>query len=165
MKLMQCPHCKQFGTLILNGTAKGYAGNSDLPITRRHRVVCNARRKSRKGCGGSLALFKSTITPRFRILTSTLLVFAALIARGISAHKAFKKLQVDFHRRAATRWRNKIILSMSFWREKLSEIIQPIHKPRQISALQESLNHFKKSFTKTKNFFAAFQLKFNCSIV
>ena len=73
LPLHSCPFCHMIGTLICHGKLKGHGEdnyNKDKNY-RGQRVICNARRKHRSGCGHTFSIVSAKILKNFCITAAS----------------------------------------------------------------------------------------------
>lgn len=90
LKLPQepCPHCRQQGYLIRNGTLKGYGKDAIERIIRGWRIYCSNRNR-RKGCGRTFPVMLSDFLPRRQVTATILNLFLSNLLRGLSVALAW----------------------------------------------------------------------------
>lgn len=164
LKQTQCPHCGQYGSLIFNGTARGYIEGEELMVVRRQRVICNARRKHGCGCGGCFSLYKAEIIPELRVLAGTLWLFALTLLSSLSVKAVWILHNFEHDRRAFYRWRAMLQRRHGQWRSRLCTLSKqpelPSHK--ESKPLVVTLEHLKKCFDSRP--FSSYQHHFQASL-
>lgn len=164
LKLTTCPNCKRIGTLILNGLIRSYSESSPLRIICGHYVLCNHRRKGRRGCGKSFSVYLAKTLKHLNICTKSLWKFLQNIADGKGTITAFRNvLSSSFCDRTIHRFRARFHNIQSKIRTRLLSICSA---PECLTSnhLLQTITHLKVAFTGTDDPIAEFQMRFNESL-
>ncbi len=88
-KIIDCPHCKANGFLILHGFLYGHADTHDtVKIVRGRRIFCSNRNK-KSGCGRTFSVLKATTIKNFTIPAKILWCYLNNIINGMNKTQAF----------------------------------------------------------------------------
>lgn len=166
MKLLQCPACRQVGTLILNGFLTGYteSGCSSREI-RGRRILCNSRRKRSPGCGRSFSVLRMDRVPHLAYTTSTLQIFLEALTAGAPVIRAFLGTGLTRSIRTIYRLYKRIRNRQATIRTSLLRICPAPIAIQFTSTVAQTIAHLRNAFPASSQFLAKFQQTTQISVL
>ena len=165
LKQYACPFCHLVGTLILHGYLYGNeeASSHNNKEIRGRRVLCNARRKKRTGCGRTVSIKVAKRIPNFCITAQSLWSFLVDVLNGKSKSAAFKKVAKNMHPSSAYRLWRRFEKSQSRIRSLLTRDHPRATLPVTSSPATQTVAHMKSVFKGKRSLITAFQMQFQAS--
>jgi hypothetical protein len=165
LKLIQCPHCKLIGCLILHGFLYGYDEKIyNKTINRGKRFFCSNRNK-RKGCGKTFSILKSNIIKGFIITTNSIWKYLNNLTKGISKKEAFNYTKIIHTDSTIYRLYNRFKLSQHNIRTLLTRISRPPQLKKTTKPVIQTILHLKDAFREYNCPITAFQYTFQTSFL
>lgn len=166
LPLCSCPFCHMSGTLIRHGYLNDTYGENKHPThTQGRRVICNARRKHRAGCGRSLSIVPATILKHFCITAVSLWIFLLGVLRTGSKAKAFRQIPCSMHISSSYRLWKRFSQAQSRLRSLLSRECPRPRLPETPCPQTQTVSHLQTTFSDHPCPIAAFQEKFQQSFL
>ena len=163
LKLIQCPHCKLIGCLILHGFLYGFDEKIyNKTITRGRRFFCSNRNR-RTGCGRTFSFLKSNIIKGFIITASSIWKYLNNLASNMSKKESFSTLEIIHSDSAVYRLFNSFKLKQGNIRSLLSRISKPPELNNTTDPMIQTIMHLKETFNGCDCPVAAFQYRFQTS--
>lgn len=175
IKLVQCPHCRRTGFLILHGKLPGTCcGVRGKPLERGHRFLCNNRRgrsglprilailSRHQGCGRTFSILWSHTIKYYSASAQCMWKFLSSIKQGKEKNAVFKNSSFPFTSRCADRWLEKLRKYQFAIRSRL---LKKTHPPRINTGnpLIQLLHHLKYAFTDSPCPITAYQEYFQAA--
>lgn len=89
-KQMNCPHCRQAGTLIGHGVLRGYAERGSKRVVRGRRLFCSNRFR-KDGCGRTVSVLLAEFLARHVVGVRTLGRLLVAAVAGVSVRSAWQQ--------------------------------------------------------------------------
>jgi len=167
LSLIPCPFCRQTGCLILHGPLYGYGEEANAgKIKRRHRLLCNNRRKRKtKGCGHTLCVLFCGFIKNHIISAVSLWKFLVNIREESSLIQALRSSGSNLQETDIYRIFRKFRDRQVNIRTLLMGIKGPPDRKDIKDPLIQTISHLKYAFTGELNPVSAFQHHFQASFL
>jgi len=165
LKLMNCPHCRHSGFLILHGCLYGLADTKATQhIKRGHRIFCS-NRKQRKGCGRTFSILIAAFIQRFRIPAKALWRFLDSLMDGKSKVQAFQDSGTNLDQTNTYRIYQRFRYNQGRIRTYLSRIKDPPQPNQTNTPALLTILHLKSVFLNSPCPVSQFQHYFQASFL
>lgn len=115
--VLTCPHCSRDDQFVSHGFVYRKQVCAEA-VQVGKRLICS-NRFGRSGCGRTVQLYLSNITPRLHYSASVMFVFVSALLIGSSVASAFRQATERVDPRHAWRWLHRLMRQLPLWRSRL----------------------------------------------